>query len=275
MDFERFKNIVQYNIEHQSEMKEKVQDFRETVGITQERNLPNLLLFARPMLDKENYIVLEMPFCDEEIGAISCRKRKGGYILLNSSLPRTIVNFALAHELYHVLYQKKVYGRKVEQYISDQYSDYEEEHEANLFAGMLMMPSLAFQYVMTRFLMEQTEEDTEITLFAKLMSYFEVPYMAVLIRCYELKLLSDNKVLERLLNVDKRMLEEEFARLWLNEELLRPTFRNEYGKFRNLVVEKGIDNVKRGLMSEQTTNKIVKKMDSIYQTIRRSEHERK
>ena len=275
MDFERFKNIVQYNIEHQSEMKEKVQDFRETVGITQERNLPNLLLFARPMLDKENYIVLEMPFCDEEIGAISCRKRKGGYILLNSSLPRTNVNFALAHELYHVLYQKKVYGRKVEQYISDQYSDYEEEHEANLFAGMLMMPSLAFQYVMTRFLMEQTVEDTEITLFAKLMSYFEVPYMAVLIRCYELKLLSDNKVLERLLNVDKRMLEEEFARLWLNEELLRPTFRNEYGKFRNLVVEKGIDNVKRGLMSEQTTNKIVKKMDSIYQTIRRSEHERK
>ena len=275
MDFERFKNIVQYNIEHQSEMKEKVQDFRETVGITQERNLPNLLLFARPMLDKENYIVLEMPFCDEEIGAISCRKRKGGYILLNSSLPRTNVNFALAHELYHVLYQKKVYGRKVEQYISDQYSDYEEEHEANLFAGMLMMPSLAFQYVMTRFLIEQTVEDTEITLFAKLMSYFEVPYMAVLIRCYELKLLSDNNVLERLLNVDKRMLEEEFARLWLNEELLRPTFRNEYEKFRNLVVEKGIDNVKRGLMSEQTTNKIVKKMDSIYQTIRRSEHERK
>ena len=275
MDFERFKNIVQYNIEHQLEMKEKVQDFRETVGITQERNLPNLLLFARPMLDKENYIVLEMPFCDEEIGAISCRKRKGGYILLNSSLPRTNVNFALAHELYHVLYQKKVYGRKVEQYISDQYSDYEEEHEANLFAGMLMMPSLAFQYVMTRFLMEQTVEDTEITLFAKLMSYFEVPYMAVLIRCYELKLLSDNNVLERLLNVDKRMLEEEFARLWLNEELLRPTFRNEYEKFRNLVVEKGIDNVKRGLMSEQATNKIVKKMDSIYQTIRRSEHERK
>ena len=51
--------------------------------------------------------------------------------------------------------------------------------------------------------------------------------------------------------------------------------KNLYGKFRNLVVEKGIDNVKRGLMSEQTTNKIVKKMDSIYQTIRRSEHERK
>lgn len=275
MDFERFKNIVQYNIEHQSEMKEKVKDFREKVGITQERNLPNLLLFARPMLDKENYIVLEMPFCDEEIGAISCRKRNGGYILLNSSLPRTNVNFALAHELYHVLYQEKTYGRKVEQYISDQYSDYEEEHEANLFAGMLMMPSLAFQYVMARFLMEQSENDTELTVFAKLMSYFEVPYMAALIRCCELKLLSDNKVLERLLNADKRMLEEEFARLWLNEELLRPTFRNEYGKFRKLVVEKGIDNVNRGLMSEQTTNKIVKKMDSIYQTIRRTEHERK
>lgn len=275
MKFERFKNIVQYNIEHQSDMQEKVRDFREKVGITQERNLPNLLLFARPLLSREQYIILEMPFYDGEIGAISFRKRHGGYILLNSSIPRTNVNFALAHELYHVLYQKKTYGRKVEQYISDQYSDYEEEHEANLFAGMLMMPSMALQYVMARFLMEQSGDDTELTIFAKLMSYFEVPYMAVLIRCCELKLLPDNKALERLITVDKKMLEEEFARLWLNEELLRPTFRDEYTKFRTLVVEKGFVNVKNGLMSEQTTHKIVKKMDSIYQDIRGNDHERK
>ena len=275
MNFERFKNIVQYNIEHQSDMQEKVRDFREKVGITQERNLPNLLLFARPLLSRERYIILEMPFYDEEIGAISFRKRNGGYILLNSSLPKTNVNFALAHEIYHVLYQKKTYGRKVEQYVSDQYSDYEEEHEANLFAGMLMMPSMAFQYIMARFLMEQSEGDTELTIFAKLMSYFEVPYMAVLIRCCELRLLPDNKALERLLTVDKKMLEEEFARLWLNEELLCPTFRNEYKKFRTLVVEKGFENVKNGLMSEQTTNKIVKKMDSVYQAIRGNGHGRK
>lgn len=275
MNFERFKNIVQYNIEHQSDMQEKVRDFREKVGITQERNLPNLLLFARPLLSREQYIILEMPFYDGEIGAISFRKRHGGYILLNSSIPRTNVNFALAHELYHVVYQKKTYGRKVEQYISDQYSDYEEEHEANLFAGMLMMSSMALQYVMARFLMEQSGDDTELTIFAKLMSYFEVPYMAVLIRCCELKLLPDNKALERLLTVDKKMLEEEFARLWLNEELLRPTFRDEYRKFRTLVVEKGFVNVKNGLMSEQTTHKIVKKMDSIYQAIRGNDHERK
>ena len=268
MRFERFKNIVQYNIEHQSVMKEKVEDFREKVGITQERNLPNLLLFSRPMLDKEHYVVMEMPFCDKEIGAISFRKKNGGYILLNSSLPRINVNFALAHELYHVLYQNRTYGRKVEQYISEQYGDYEEEHEANLFAGMLMMPSTVFRYVMARFLMEQSDNDTEITVFVKLMSYFEVPYMAVLIRCCELKLLPHSEIVERLLNVDKRMLEKEFTRLWLNEELLCPTFRNEYGKFRNLVVEKGIENVKCGLMSEHTTKKIIKKMDSMYHIIR-------
>ena len=73
MDFERFKNIVQYNIEHQSEMKEKVQDFRETVGITQERNLPNLLLFARPMMDqlpsihfKTEIYRIEFPWSEQE-----------------------------------------------------------------------------------------------------------------------------------------------------------------------------------------------------------------
>ncbi len=35
MNLERFKNIVQYNIEHQSDVQEKVRDFREKVGITQ------------------------------------------------------------------------------------------------------------------------------------------------------------------------------------------------------------------------------------------------
>lgn len=268
MNFECFKNIVQYNIEHQSQMEEKVRDFREKMGITQERNMPNLLLFARPMLDKEKYIVLEMPFSDTEIGAVSCKKRNGGYVVLNSSLPRMNVNFALAHELYHVLYQKKIYGRKVEQYLSDEYSDYEEEHEANLFAGMLMMPSVVFQYMMARFSMEQTAKDTEVTLFVKLMSYFEVPYMAVLIRCYELQLLTDGEILKRLLAIDKEMVKKEFARLWLNEELLQPAFRDEYGKFRELVKTAGKANVEKGLMNEQTTKKILKNMDLLYQTIR-------
>ena len=275
MNFERFKNIVQYNIEHQSQMEEKVRDFREKIGITQERNMPNLLLFARPMLDKERYIVLEMPFSDTEIGAVSCKKRNGGYIILNSSLPRMNVNFALAHELYHVLYQKKIYGRKVEQYLNDEYSDYEEEHEANLFAGMLMMPSIVFQYMMARFSMEQTAKDTEVTPFVKLMSYFEVPYMAVLIRCYELQLLNDGEILKHLLQVDKEMIEREFARLWLNEELLHPTFRDEYGKFRELVKVAGKANVEKSLMNEQTTKKILKNMDLLYQAIRGDAHEGK
>lgn len=268
MNFERFKNIVQYNMEHQSQMEEKVRDFREKIGITQERNMPNLLLFAKPMLDREKYIVLEMPFSDTEIGAVSYKKRNGGYIILNSSLPRMSVNFALSHELYHVLYQKKIYGRKVEQYMNDGYSDYEEEHEANLFAGMLMMPSVVFQYMMARFSMEQTDKDTEVTLFVKLMSYFEVPYMAVLIRCYELQLLTDGEILKRLLAIDKEMLKKEFARLWLNEELLQPTFRDEYGKFRDLVKTAGEDNIEKGLMNEQTTKKILKNMDLLYQAIR-------
>lgn len=273
MDFERFKNIVQYNMEHQSQMEEKVRDFREKIGITQERNMPNLLLFARPMLDKEKYLVFEMPFSDTEIGAVSCKKKIGGYVILNSSLPKMNVNFALAHELYHVLYQKKIYGRKVEQYLSEEYSDYEEEHEANLFAGMLMMPSLVFQYMTARFSMEQTAEDTEITIFVKLMSYFEVPYMAVLIRCYELQLLHDGEVLKHLLTVDKGTIEREFARLWLNEELLHPTFRDEYGKFREMVKKAGIANVEKGLMNEQATKRILKNMDLLYQSIRRDAHE--
>lgn len=268
MTFERFKNIVEYNLKHQSDLEEKTREFRERLGIAQERNLPNLSLFARPILNQEKYLVLEIPFHDEEIGAVSYKRGSRGYVFLNSSLPRMNVNFALAHELYHVFYQKKPYGRKMEVYMSEQYQEYEEEHAANLFAGMLMMPATVFRYMMIRFSLEQKEEDTILTSVVKLMCYFEVPYMAVLIRLYELRILTDGETLEHLLSIEKLEIQEEFARLWLNEEILKANYKNDYMKFKKLVTDVGINNVNKGLMKEEMVAKILAHLDAMYEKIR-------
>ena len=81
-----------------------------------------------------------------------------------------------------------------------------------------------------KFKLEQNEDDSDITIFCKLMSYFEVPYMAVLIRAYELQLLSDGIVLESLLKTDAASVKQEFSRLWLNDMILYPARRNDYGR---------------------------------------------
>lgn len=273
MTFERFKRIVEYNVTHQKEIEEKTRDFRGKLGVMQEHHLKNLLMFVRPMLEKEKYIFLEIPFADQEIGAVSYKRETGGYVFLNSSLPRMNVNFALAHELYHIWYQKKNYGRKIELYMSEAYGDYEEEQEANLFAGILMMPATVFQYMLARFAMEQTKEDSELTIFVKLMSYFEVPYMAVLIRCYELHLLPEGKVLQYLLEITKEDIKKEFSRLWLDEAMLCPTLKEEYGKFRELLETVGRRNVENELMDEQNVGCILKHMDSVYKAVRRKNYD--
>ncbi|MBQ8804593.1 MAG: ImmA/IrrE family metallo-endopeptidase [Tyzzerella sp.] len=275
MTIERFRNIVKYNIDHQSWMEERARQFREKLGIIQERNLSNLLLLSKSALDKENYRVFEMPFSDTEIGAVSYKKVNGGYIILNSSLAKVNMNFALAHEFYHIFYQKKAHGRRMELYMSEKYGDYEEEHEANLFAGILMMPKFVFQYMIARFSMEQTPEDTELTLLAKLMSYFEVPYMAVLIRCYELNLLQDREILEQLLNVDKERIQEEFSRLWLKEQMLRPSYNDEFPRFKELVSRIGKRNIEEGLMTRQAVKKVLSNMDEVYQIIKGDLHDDK
>ena len=47
-----------------------------------------------------------MPFADDEIGALCYRGDGLGYVVVNTSLPRVNVNFAIAHEIYHVFSEK-------------------------------------------------------------------------------------------------------------------------------------------------------------------------
>ena len=176
-----------------------VRKFYSQMNMDYERELPDLMLMVRPLLNKKNYLVIEMPFKDKEIGALCYKSDFFGYTFLNSALPKVNVNFALGHEIYHIFYQQESFKKKIELYMNEHYFRYDEELSANLFAGILLMPDPSFQLVFRKFQNEKDGRDTEVTLIAKLMSVFEVPYMAVVIRCYELGLLPDGDLLEQLL----------------------------------------------------------------------------
>ena len=106
MDIKRLRKIIQYGDCHKEEMEEKIRSFCSFAGISNDKELLNIMQIVRPSFQKKGYLIIELPFCDQEIGALCYKGDALGYIVLNTSLPKVNVNFALCHELYHVLYQK-------------------------------------------------------------------------------------------------------------------------------------------------------------------------
>ena len=268
MKFDKFQSIVKFNCKQQEYIADKVRDFYFKMGVNYEKDLLNIMMIVRPVFRKKDYIVLEMPFKDEEIGAICYKRDSIGYMILNSALSKVNENFALAHEIFHVFYQDKLLGKKIELYMNEHYLEYEDEMNANLFAGILLMPTPSFTEMFNKFNEEQGEEDTNITVFCKLMSYFEVPYMAVLIRAYELNLISDGMFLKELLEVDMQNLEQEFSRLWLDDSILRATKRDDYYRLHELVKKIGEKYAEEEFLDKETIDKILKNISVIYNEIR-------
>lgn len=268
MNFERFQKIIEYSQINQEEITKQVRDLYSQMDMDYDRDLLNIMLIIRPLLLKKQYVVLEIPFKDKEIGAICYKSDSFGYTFLNSSLPKVNVNFALGHEIYHVFYQCKPFKHKVELYLNEYYFEHEDELSANLFAGILLMPSPSFTSMFHKFQKEQNSEDSETTIIAKLMSYFEVPYMAVVIRCYELGLLPDGEVLKKMMMFTNDDIEKEFSRLWLDTEILKPTKRDDYPRLEQLVIKIGKKCEGDQILNGKVVSKVIENIRKIYEEIR-------
>ena len=265
MDIIRLKKIVEYSECNRERIYAKVQDFYKRIGMDGAKELHNIVQLVRPMFQKEGYIFVELPFKDEEIGAV-CYKGEGfGYAFLNTSLPEVNVNFALCHEIYHLLYQEGGFKKIVELYMNEHYHEQEEELAANLFAGMLLMPEDSFRFMFNKF---TREVEDSLSVLVLLMSYFEVPYMAALVRCYELKLLESGETLAKLMNANREDIRNEFTKMWLDERILTATKKDDYKKLELYVSYLGYIYLRDGYINKRTLEKALKNMRSIYMTIK-------
>ena len=175
------------------------------------------------------------------------------------------VNFAICHEVYHVFSQKSEFRSKVE-FTDDYYSGHEEELAANLFAGMLLMPETSFRQMYSLFKNESegNEQDTIL----RLMNYYQTPYMAVLIRCYELELPDSNAVSEGLLNVDAEFIRRRFDELWLDGTILDASRRDDFPQMEALVERFGGECVRDSYLNERTLKKVLQNMRALYSEIK-------
>lgn len=265
MNIERFRKIIEYSDANRNDMESKVRNFYSFAGMNSDIEVLNIMQIVRPSFRKKGYLVVEIPFADEEIGALCYKGDALGYIVLNTSLPKVNVNFAVCHELYHVFYQKSEFRPKVE-FANDHYYEHEEEYAANLFAGMFLMPEVSFRFMYMKFKGESKgdEKDTVI----RLMNYYQAPYMAVLIRCYELGLPDTDSISEELLNVNRDYIRERFIELWLDDSILNATKKDDYTRLETVVVHFGEEYIKDSYLNKRTLERVLQNMRKLYSEIK-------
>lgn len=265
MNIERFRKIIQYSLKNREDLEFKVKKFYSFTGISNEQDVLNIWQIARFAFQKKGFLVLELPFADKEIGALCYRGDALGYILINTSLPKVNTNFAICHEIYHVFYQGNEYKSKVE-FANDHYFECDEEFAANVFAGMLLMPETGFRQIYGLFKKESggNEQDTVI----RLMNYYQAPYMAVLIRCYELDLPDSNYISEDLLNVDEGYVRTRFSDLWLDSSILSASKKDDFPQIHALVERFGKEYIQDSYINERTLKKVLQNMRTLYSEIK-------
>lgn len=265
MNTERFRKIIEYSDANRNEMESKVKNFYSFVRMSSDKEVLNIMQIARASFEKKGYLVLELPFADDEIGAICYKGDALGYIVLNTSLSKVNINFAICHELYHVFYQKSEFRTKVE-FANNHYYEYEEESAANLFAGMLLMPEAGFRFMYAKF-KEESGNDEKDTII-RLMNYYQAPYMAVLIRCYELGLPDGDSISAELLNLEQEAVRERFNELWLDESILDATKKDDYTHIEAVVERFGNECIRNSYLNKRTLEHVLQNMRILYSDIK-------
>lgn len=265
MNMNRLRRIIEYSDLNRAEIEAKVKKFYSSVGMSSDSEMLNILQISRTSFRKKGYLVFEIPFADTEIGALCYNGDALGYIVINTTLPKVNVNFAICHEIYHVYFQEKEFKHKVE-FANDHYYEYEEEFAANLFAGMLLMPETSFRVMYHKFKAEANGDELETII--QLMNYYEVPYMAALIRCYELALPEAASISEELLKVDRDTIREKFVKLWLDYRILEATKKDDYPNLEMLIHWFGTEYMKDSYLNERTVKKVLQNMRALYSDIK-------
>ena len=265
MNVERLRKIISYSKKNHEEIDFKVKRFCSFTRIEYDSDLLNILQIVRSSFEKKGFFVFEMPFADDEIGALCYRGDGLGYVVINTSLPRVNVNFAIAHEVYHVFFGESEFVSKVE-FADDHYYEHEGEYAANLFAGMLLMPEVSFRKMYSKF--KEDSSGNEVDTIIRLMSYYQVPYMAVLIRCLELELISGNLISDELFNIDRNMIRQRLSDLWLDESIMDSSDRDDYSHIEAIVESLGREYIGDGYINERTLKKVIQNMRELYTKIK-------
>lgn len=262
MDKEKLYNILEFNKSHSKEISTAKNIFYDSIGRQNPVVISDMQTLAQLIFDNRGYKFLRIPMKSKEIGAFQLKFNNSNYLVLNTSKSLANNNFAIAHELYHVLVQNNSTGNTADLYLNN-YDEIEEEQMANAFAGAVIMPTEDVKSVVG--LLEKKrvpiEEEQKhpyihelITVFA-LMSYYQTTYMSVVIRCYELDIFDtgDSLLMDILLqNNSEEKQKELFRNMPMRKgdvSIMEPTGEDDFEKLFDEAKKNGEKNVAKGLIT--------------------------
>ena len=205
-----------------------------------------------------------MKFSD--FGAVFFDTGYSKYLLLNSNQPRCKMYFSFFHDIYHVLKGSTNYiNERKEVHFNDNYLMDENECKANLFAAKILMPEHEFKYMYNLY---KANKVNLVDTVLKLMNYFSSPFMAVLIRLFELNLIDSLENVVELLDFNDTVLKYKLNEIGISDEILQPTLNDEMEYILKIIEKHAEELISNNLLDEYRYNSIMERIKIFYEEIK-------
>lgn len=179
---------------------------------------------------EENHFLIQAPIKDHTLGGFIFMKKPKVLCYLNSWQPRIYQNFILLHEVFHIISRTQNEPEKLHIIESDLDRDLD-ERKADYFASLLLMDAAE---VVSFY--QSLREEVLLDKIIQTMSRFSSPYKAVLIRLFELQLIS---VEDLSVWFDQKLdFEDEFVRLGLDPSPVQRSMLINFQEVEKLMQQK-------------------------------------
>lgn len=268
MDVNRCATIIANNKKMKDEIEYYLEIFYSRIELKFGEQLSfDSLGMIQSIAEKLRSLSVCIPMNDSEVGALCYyHKNACSYLFLNSAIPEANMRYAFCHDMYHLLKPNEaMINNGLDMYLDAEYKDNEDELKANSFAGAILMPEAKTKDMYRKIYMESNDIKETIV---KLTDCFGAPYVAVIIRCYELGLIIDKNKLKDLLSVTRDDLLSLYEKYWLNSNLLEPKKTDQFKNLKRYLIDKSNKYVKSGDLTYKDQEYILDNITRLYDKIR-------
>lgn len=211
---------------------------------------------------KNNHFLIEAPINDSSFGGFIRSTNTEKFICyINTAQPRIYQNFSLLHELYHLISFQKI--PELVHIVNAGLDRNINERKADYFASLLLIDEHS---LLSFYKGEENKDNDELTKIFKAIFLFKAPYKAILIRLYELNLISTDS-LKKLFD-QKNNLEDEFNKLGLDPSSIEKSMVINFEDLTKLIGNNPLPD-----LAQQANSNVLKEVMAYFSSVKDKEGE--
>lgn len=179
-----------------------------------------------------DYNLIQLPLEDKYLGGkVEIRNNKK-IPIINTSQPRVYQYFIAWHEVYHIIFDERINSEDITFDINLTNSPIN-ERKADYFAASMILGNVLDFY--------HESEGSFVEKVLRCMDAYKAPYKVIIVKLYEYAYKNNNESLKKICleNIDKKPnnLVDEFERLGLDSELVKPSNVTNLGNLEKKIVD--------------------------------------